>query len=270
MNRVIHIAAVSVREHSRRKLIIVFVVITLVITLGQIAFFVNFGRGGAVAATLSSFLSAGLFARLAFVAALAVSMGNIGRPFADGETALVLARPVARWQYVLGRLASSICLVAALCLLMAIETQAVRVASGHRMSAAMWGYWGIQAYNLTILSALTTLVSVFAASPVLAGVLAFVVDRFAGGVDLLYRMGEVGGLQGGFAGVLRVAWLLTPKTLHTPLAGLAGELGGAAASPVGGAGSVENSAGLVAWSLGYLASMISLTIIAARRKEVRG
>lgn len=183
--------------------------------------------------------------------------------------ALVLARPVARWQYLLGRLGASVGLVIALCLLMGVETQAIRVANGQPMSAALWGYWGIQVYNLTIICALTTLISVFAANAAIAAVLAFVIDRFASVVEALFRMSERGGVEGGLASALRVAWFLTPKTLSSPL-GTNNGLGGAAFNSGRSVLSRGNFPGLVAWSLTYLLLMIGSTIIAVRCKEVRG
>lgn len=270
MKQVLNIAGASIREHSRRKLILVFVAITLIITVLQIVFLLQSETARSLGGAFSAFVSAGVFARLAYVAALAVSMGNIGRPFSDGEASLVLARPVARWQYVLGRLAASAGLVAALCLIMAVETQAVRLFDGRQMSAAMWRYWGIQTYNLTVLSALTTLVSAFTASPVVAAVIAFAVDRFAAAIDVLVRLSEVGRLEGGLASGLRIAWWITPKNLKMPLASVAGDLAGEGSVPPGLLPWMENSAGLVAWSLSYLVLMVLVTIIGVRRKEVRG
>lgn len=270
MKRILSIAGASIREHSRRKLIVAFVVISLVITGLQIAYVVKFGSPGGAGVTFGSLISVGLLAQLAFVAALAVSIGNIGRPFSDGEAALVLARPVARGQYVLGRLFASVGLVAGLCLLMAVETQAVRLASGQPMSVPMWGYWGIQVYNLMIICALTTLISVFSSNVALVAISAFVVDRFSSGVGVFYRMSETGGLEGGLATALRIAWFLTPKSLSTPVESIKNEMAGGG-SNAGGPGLMnENSPGRVAWSLLYLTLMVALTVVAVRRKEVRG
>ena len=52
---------------------------------------------------------------IATLAAIAVSMNNIGRPFSDGEAMLILSRPLTRRQYALGRLAGSFAVILGLC-----------------------------------------------------------------------------------------------------------------------------------------------------------
>lgn len=267
MNQVMGIAGASIREHWRRKLILVFVVITLAVTVVQITSSSEQGRPNTVAGILSGFISSTVFAQLAFVAALAVSMGNIGRPFSDGEAALILARPVARWQYALGRLTGSVGLVAGLCLLMAVEAQAVRLSHGQPMSLTTWSYWGVQAYNLTVISALTTLISAFTASPGLAAILALVVYSFAGAVDLVFR--ATGGFEDPLPIGILIAWLATPKMLRASTSGTGGEFRGSG-SPIELFPGMANPASLVAWSLIYLALMVWITIITVKRKEVRG
>ena len=69
-------------------------------------------------------------------------MNNIGRPFSDGEAMLVLARPVARWQYALGRLLASMALVVGLCLLLATLLQGVNLIEDRDLGMATVGPLG--------------------------------------------------------------------------------------------------------------------------------
>lgn len=87
MSALLTIAGSAVREHSRRRLILVLVGLSLVISAGIAALSQGdqteaiFGQDtnfGTVAAL-------GLLQLLALISALAVSMGNIGRPFESGR-----------------------------------------------------------------------------------------------------------------------------------------------------------------------------------------
>lgn len=260
------IASASIREHARRKLIIVFIGVSALVAGAQIAFILN--QGKATLGPGGSFALAGFLGLLGLIATLAVSMGNIGRPFADGEAMQVLVRPVTRWQYALGRLGASVLVVAFLCFVMGIEMQVIRFVNGEGIDSVLWGHWAVTAYNLTILAAITTLVSIVASAPAVAAIIAFFIDRFIGAIGLFYRLVDAGQLDGGLAAVVRVAWLVTPKQLTSPL--VSNQFSGLGQGPQMDILFLKNTPGLVLWSVTYLAGLVLTILVLVNRKEVKG
>lgn len=269
MKQVMVLARASILEHSRRKLIIFFVIVSLAVAAWQIYLAVEGVQiPGAPGQSSPSPVSVGFYDALALLAALAVSMGNIGRPFSDGEALLVLSRPLARWQYAAGRLAASVGLIAALCLLMAAEMQVVRIVGGSSMSPVLWGHWAIHAYNLAIVAVIATLVSSFTASPVIAAVVAFLIDRFVATVGVVYRLVELGQVEGTVSSLVRAAWYVTPKKLTSPL--LLSQFDRLGSQLRERIPLVENSPLLVLWSVAYLVLLLTVISFVVNRKEVNG
>ncbi|MGH2773033.1 MAG: ABC transporter permease [Actinomycetota bacterium] len=266
MNQVLTIAAASVREHSRRKLIMFFVGASLILAAGLAYFTLRQGEGSPLALPVN--LTANRFMGfLALIAALAVSMGNIGRPFADGEAAMLLARPVARWQYAAGRLLASVLVVGGLCALMVVELQAVRLLDGSGISSGLWGYWAVQWFNLTLIVSIATLLSVVIGNPVIVAVCTYFIDQLMSGISFLYRSAELGRIAGEASGVIKFLWYVTPKQLSSAL--FLRELGaGSAEARQVMEALVGNTATMALWATAYLAGIIALTMALVARKEL--
>lgn len=270
MNAVLTIARASVTEHVRRKLVIFFLVLSLLAGGGLIYVALNDDLSSTVqgaAVGLATVLSLTLLQGLVTLAAVAVSMNNIGRPFADGEAMLILARPVARWQYALGRLLASTALVVALCLVIATLLQGVNLIEDRNLGVELWGHWATQAFNLFLLVAIATLMSALFNNPVLAAFVAFFIYASSSIVSTLYLYVHTGRI-GGVAGlIIRALWYLTPKTLISPLAlnrlEDAGDLAGASSMLL-----ISSTGARIAWAITYLIVTIGLTFLAVQRKEL--
>lgn len=270
MNAVLTIARASVTEHVRRKLVIFFLVLSVLAGGGLVYVSLNDDLSSTVesaAVGLATVLSVTLLQGLATLAAVAVSMNNIGRPFADGEAMLILARPVARWQYALGRLVASMALVIALCLVMATLLQGVNLIEDRNLGVELWGHWATQAFNLMLLVAIATLMSALFNNPVLAAFVAFFVYASSSFVSSLYLFVHTGRI-GGVAGlIISTLWYLTPKTLISPFAMNRLQEG----SDLAGASSViliSSTGARIAWAITYLIVTIGLTCLVVQRKEL--
>lgn len=265
MNQVLAIAAASIREHSRRRLIVFFVGASVLISagLGYLTVVRLEGNPLSIPANLGANQFMGF---LALIAAIAVSMGNIGRPFSDGEASLVLARPVARWQYAAGRLAASAAIIGGLCALIALELQIVRLVDQTAMSPALWGHWGTQWFNLTLVASIATLLSSVITNPVIVAVSTYFIDSFSRTVGTFYRAAEAAQVSGGAGGLIRFLWYITPKRLGSSFFfsefGDAGDKARRALDSVFG-----NSPGLIAWAVAYLVAVVTLTLYVVGRKE---
>lgn len=270
MNAVLTIARASITEHVRRKLVLFFAAISVVSGIGLIFVAMNDSLtttlvGAAVG--LATVLSVTLLPGMATLAAVAVSMNNIGRPFSDGEAMLILSRPVARWQYALGRLMASMALVVGLCLLLATILQAVNLIEDRNLGAELWGHWATQAFNLILLASITTLMSAWINNPVLAAFVAFFLYASSNAISTLYLFvttGRIGGIGGG---IITALWYLTPKRLISPLAmdqmQRAGDMAGSSTMLL-----IESTGMRIAWAVAYLLAMIALTFALIQRKEL--
>ena len=265
MNQVLTIAAASVREHSRRKLILFFLVTSFVVA-GGFAYVTVRGLDGPMWGLVSFYVN-GFMATLALVAALAVSMGNIGRPFGDGEASMILARPVARWQYAAGRLLAGIAVIGGLCALMAVELQIVRLLSERGPGAGLWQYWAVQWFNLTVIAAIATLLSTLMANPILVAILTYFIDKVTGTVTALHRSSEIARISTEASGIVRFLWYVTPKQLGSSLffqeLGINTAEAGQAIQLLTG-----TTKWIVVWATAYLIGVVLLTMVLVGRKEV--
>jgi ABC-type transport system involved in multi-copper enzyme maturation permease subunit len=267
VNPILIIAGASVKEHSRRKLILFFVGFSLLVMAllfyfvidqkGQQVFFSGQGIVVTVADAVLSFF--------ALLAALAVSMGNVGQPFASGEALSVIARPVTRWQYALGRLLGSIAVIAGLCLLLAVELQIVQIVAEETEAAAeLWGHWAVTAFNLTILASIATLLSVAISTPIIVAIIAYFVQQAVGGITfarIILNQVPQNADVGAIKTIVEVLWYITPKFLTSPLQ--ASRLPEEMSREL-----FQNPPWLIAWALAWLVGIVALTLFFVRRKEV--
>ena len=215
------IARASLAEHSRRRLTLFFLVASVLLT----APLVYLARSPRAAQQLvesprelAALAALGFLQYLAVFAALATSMGNIGRPFESGEALTILARPVARWQYVLGRLMGSASFVIGFCLALAVETTIVQMVAGDTAAGVVWGHWATTAFNLVVVAAIATVLSAVLSNPVVVAVTAFFAYLTTSTIATVHQLGQTGQLSGGLARFFNIAWLVTPKLLPSPLA----------------------------------------------------
>ncbi len=270
MNAVLTIAHASVTEHVRRKLVAFFGILVAMAAVGLVYVSLNNDLSSTLvgaAVGIATYFSLTLLQGLSTLAAVAVSMNNIGRPFADGEATLILARPVARWQYALGRLLGSIALVVALCLLLLVLLQGINVLEDRNLGVELWGHWATQAFNLILLVSLTTLMSALFNNPVLAAFASFFVYASSGFVSALYLLVDTGRVRGVGGAVISVLWYLTPKTLISPLALERMTRDGNPMS-AGSMMLISSTGARIAWGVAYLAATIALTFVLIRRKEL--
>lgn len=267
MSAVLAIARACIREHFRRRLIFFFVGLAVVVALGFT--YLRFNKdmtssmvGAAVG--LGTLATLGLLSGLATLATVAVSMNNIGRPFSDGEAMLILSRPVSRRQYALGRLLASIAVVIGLCVVMAVLAQTLGLFGNRGAGAALWGHWAAAAFNLSVLAAMTTMMSALVNTPVLAALISYFVYSSAGIVSALNRLVAAGEIRNLPAALIRIAWLVTPKTLPSPLAA---RVSGQAAYADTGL-MPPSIPSRLAWAAGYLAVVMALTFLLADRKDL--
>ncbi|MCA1839710.1 MAG: hypothetical protein ABR507_04170 [Actinomycetota bacterium] len=272
MKAIAVIAGYTLCEHSRRKLIAFFAIASLVLTLALGYLVLRNSDTGGVFGAGGLLVNAGVtsvFQLFILLAALAVSMGNIGAPFANGEAQVVLARPVSRAQYALGRLSASWLIVIALAVLMLLETEAVRVAGHVGWSSGYVAHWASSAFNAMVVTTITTILSIYFSTPVIAAVLGYVAQTIAGGVGLLEGLARAGIIKGFLATSVRVTWYVFPKFLNSPLT-----VKGAAGASRAGAGLTEalstltNSPGLIAWAFAYLVGLVLLTLFLVSKREI--
>ena len=276
MRTIAVIAKSAIKEHSRRKLIWIALIVSL-LTMAFLLYFaiskdqtdVLFGSrtGEARGATIASFASLGFLGLFGLFVTLAVSMGNVGQAFSSGEAALVLARPVERWQYAIGRLAGSIAIVLGFCAVAAVEMQIVSVAGGSGMSGDLWQHWGAQAFGLTVVAAITTLFSSLISIPIVAAVIAFFINQLAGGAVFLHNLVRANVIKGGLAKAVEVLWYITPKFIQSNLIQSAPR-GGQSSAEMEMIRSFKNSAGLTVWACAYLAGIVLVIVTLVERKEI--
>ncbi len=270
MKTVITLARAAVTEHVRRKLVLFFVGMALLAGLGLVYVSLNQDlSANLIGATvgLATVLSLTLLQGMATLAAVAVSMNNIGRPFSDGEAMLMLARPVARWQYALGRLLASMALVVGLCFLLAALLQGVNLIENRDLGWQLWGHWATQAFNLMLLVSITTLMSALVKNPVLAAFVGFFVYTSSNTISTLYLYVTTGRVGGAFGAVVTALWYLTPKRLISPLAldqiQQSGDLVGASSMML-----IQSNGLRIAWAVSYLVATVLLTFALVQRKEL--
>ncbi|HEX2258593.1 MAG TPA: hypothetical protein VHJ40_02480 [Actinomycetota bacterium] len=269
MKPVLTIALAAVREHTRRKFLLFFLAILLAVTAGMIYLTYNRTLGGALFDAAVNLVNVASLSFMFFIAALttiAVSMGNIGRPFSDGEAMLVLARPVARWQYGIGRLLGSVFVVLILCLLMAGQMQVVQLFEDTQISSQLPGHWATTAFNLTLLAAITTLLSSLLNTPILVAIGSYLVYQALGAISVLNVMAKSDVLRGWMAGVVRIAYFLSPKTLVSPLT--SAQLSEAAPRGGGVPSVPSTSGGTVIMAFVYLAAIVLATVVIVQRRDL--
>lgn len=256
------VSGFTLLQHSRRKLIAFFLIGSAVITAGGITLEAIQSEAEMIFGPLPlAGIVQGFLSIFATVAVLAVSMGNFNQSFKEGEATIVLSRPVARWQYTLGRLLASIGIAAGLCIIFAAEVQIVQIIAKSSDPGLLWAQWGIAIFNFAVLIAITSLLSALIGVPVLVFILAYVIQLIVGGLMGAHRAIEAGGLSGWFSKVLEALYYVTPKFLNAPVdpATVPTEM----RSFFGG-----NSAGIVIWAVAYLAAMVLATIFLVNRKEI--
>ncbi len=269
MKPVLTIALAAVREHSRRKFLLFFVVILLAVTAGMIYVTYNRTVGGALFNAAVNLVNVASISFMFFIAALttiAISMGNIGRPFSDGEAMLVLARPLSRAQYAIGRLFGSVFVVLFLCLLMAGQMQVIQLFEDTQISSQLPGHWATTAFNLTLLAAITTLLSSVLNTPILVAIGAYLVYQALGAISVLNVMAKSGILRGWMGGAMRIAYFLSPKTLVSPLA--SSQLNEAAPRGGGVPSVPSTSTGTILMAFVYLAAIVLATVVIVQRKDL--
>lgn len=258
------IAAASITEHRRRKLILVFSIISLLAT-GLLIYLTRQASAEAVfgpEASIGQFITLGFLQFFALIAALAVSMGNVGQPFASGEAQSVLVRPVTRWQFVLGRYLGSVTVIAGLCLLMALESQLVQFIAVQELSADLWWTWAVATFNLSVVAAMTTFASVFFSVPAVAAILGFVGNQIVGASRFVHAIEQTGEVSGTLATIFKVIWYATPKYLTSPFDQIQGQREGVIDMIV------DNTPGLAIWAAAWLVGLVVLSALLSRRKRL--
>lgn len=216
MRQALVIARASLAEHSRRRLTLVFLLLSVTLTAPLVYLARSPDIADAVSGPRGLAAAAAPLRYLALFAALASSMGNIGHPLASGEALLVLARPVAKWQYALGRLLGSASFVVGFCLALATETAVVALVAGQgAVPAELVGHWAVTAFNMVVAASIATLVSAVVANPVIVAAVAFFAYQTSAVAAALRA--EAARLPESVAGWVEVAWLATPKLLVSPL-----------------------------------------------------
>ena len=268
MSPVLTIAIASVKENSRRKLLLVFSLISLLVTAVLIFVALRKEDAGVIFGTgfdIGSVAALGFLAILALIAAMAVSMNSIGPSFASGEAALVLARPLSRTQYALGRLLGSAIAVLGFTALVATETQIARIATGEAMSGLLWEHWLVQGFNLLVISAFTTLMSCFFSVSIVSAVLAFVFDQVVTGLFTLHSVVQASLLEGPLATIIEVGWYVTPKFVPSPLQ--TEQLRSAPAEAVPFA-IIDPTLGLWLWAAAWWVAIMGAVVLITNRKQI--
>lgn len=268
MKAILTIAGASILEHRRRKLIGFFVLITLVIVAGLVYLTLDTDLGANLmnaAVGMATIASVGLLPALMVLAAIAVSMNNVGRPFGDGEAALILARPVARWQFVLGRLLGSIGVIVGLCALMALLATGVGLIDQSGVNPDVLGHWAITAFNLSLLAALVTFMSTLLGNPLIAAFSGYLLYAAATPVSTLYLLVSNGNITGGPSAVITAAWFVTPKKLLSPLRQSGAD--GPEMSALADSALLPGNGARLGWGLAFIAVVLTLSFLVAGRKE---
>lgn len=269
MNPVLTIARASILEHRRRKIIGFFVVIALIVVAGLAYLTLDNDLSANLvdsAVGMATVASVGLLPAMTVLAAIAVSMNNVGRPFSDGEAALILARPVARWHFVLGRLLGSIGVIAGLCAVMALLATGVGVIDQTGVEPAVLGHWAFTAFNLSLLAAIVTLLSTLIGNPLIAAFSGYLLYAASTPVSALYLLVSNGNITGVPGAIITGAWFITPKTLRSPLA-QSGAGGSQIDSSLIDAALLSSNTARLAWAVAYIAVVVTLGILVAERKE---
>lgn len=261
VRQILIVSGFTLLQHSRRKLIAFFLIGSAVITLGGIALEATDAQ---IQVLFGPFplhqIIQGFLSFFATLAVLAVSMGNFNQSFKEGEATIVLSRPVARWQYTLGRVLASVAIAAGLCIVFAAQVQVVQIVAKASDPGLLWAQWGIAIFNFSVLVALTSLLSAVIPIPILVAIVAFFAQYLFAGLMGAHRAIEAGALSGWFSKAVEALYYITPKFLDAPVdpatvpADMRSLLG-------------DNSLGLVIWAVAYLAAMVVATIFLVNRKE---
>ena len=261
MRHILIVSGFTVLQHSRRKLIAFFLIASAIITLGGIALEASGAEIEVVLGPIPLHLVLqGFLSFFATFAVLTVSMGNFNRSFKEGEATIVLSRPVARWQYTLGRLLASVAIAAGICIIFAAEVQMAQIVAKASEPGLLWAQWGIAIFNFTVLIAITSLLSAVIPVPILVFFVGWGAQLIFAGLMGIHRAIEAGGLSGWFSKVLEALYYITPKFLDAPVdpATVPAEM----RTLLG-----DNSLGLVVWAVAYLTAMVLATIFLVNRKE---
>lgn len=273
MNQILVVASSTLREHARRKILMFFGIFSVLLAatltfIWKTASVREVFQAGEDGAGMTLVITgSSVFGLFALIAALVTSMGNIGRPFSNGEALAILARPVSRAQFALGRFAAGAVAVVAFCALLALQLQIVLlIAGGTRYaSGVLWEHWATTAFNLVIVSAIGTLFSALIPTPSLVAVIGYFVNQVVAVSGFLHRLAEENVVRGTAAQIFGFLWLITPKYLVSRLAG-ASQGGLRSAEGIDLLGT--NSLGLVVWALAWLGALLAITIALTNRKEI--
>ena len=265
MSQAVVVARAALAEHSRRRLTIFFLLASVLLTTPLVYLARSPDAGGLTDSprTLAALASLGILRYLALFATIAVSMGNIGRPFASGEALTVLARPVARWQFALGRLLGSVSFAAGLCLVLAVETTLVQLVAGGGFTAEIWAHWATTAFNLALVAAIATLVSSIVGNPILVAVTTYFAYLTINALGAVNQVIASGAVSGPLARWFELAFRIGPKLLPSPLA-LRAVTGGDGAL----AGAPAVTPGLVATTSAWIVALTALAVWVTSRKDV--
>lgn len=260
MTPILIVAGSALLEHTRRKLIAFFLIFS-VLVMAVLIYIVSredFSRTFNARSTDFVFLiSNSVLGFLALLATLAVSMGNVGAPFMSGEAAPILARPIRRSQYALGRFLASATVVVGLCAAIALELTIVQANAGAATPGLLWGHWATTAFNLIVVAAIATLMSVAISTPIVVAILAYFIDQALGGITFARALTRAAPLPETVEGVINTLWYVTPKFLISPY-----QPRGQGIPSFGG-----NSAELVIWAVLYLIGLVAAAALLTERKE---
>lgn len=263
------IAALTYREHTRRKLVVFVLMGSLLIAVASIYGLTEADEGAGENNLEPLVVRSHQFLQLlAFAIAIGVSMTH-GEPLRTGEALTMLARPLRRWQYVVGRFLGSIAVVWLACVVMGLALQLPFVIQENRFFVVMIREWAVVGFNLTVLAGVGTLFSTILPSSLLAGLMALFVDRFAAAMAHFYRLAQTFPLRGVRDFVVRLGWWATPKHLVSPLdlwqqkTGVGVRFQSPFDTPL-----PENTVALALWGVGYLVAVLCATSILVRRKEL--
>ena len=259
MNRTFIVAGATVREHTRRRTLIFFAVAAMLVTAGSTYLVLTRPDLASLLGTnltLPELTSLGLFGLLATVGTLVVSMGNIRPLFASGEADAMLSRPITRTDLVTGRTLASVMLVLGSCASFGAASQIISLIAGEGFSKELAGHWVSEAFNLTVLCLMTTLLSGWFRAPAIVAVCGYLADQAVTSIQTFYQMVESGTLAGTGTKIIQMAWWVSPKYLPSPLLTKTGLVG----QP-----SLEWT--LVLWGSGWSALLLFLIVKKASQSE---
>lgn len=263
MRGLMAVARFTITEYGRRKLIAFFVFGSLLPTAALIYLALNGSDLGALKGAgrtdITTIASLGIMQTFALIATLAVAMNNVGAGFASGEAAMILARPLGRAKYAMGRFIASSSITVGLCALLAVETSLPGLLTGHAQLTLLWQHWGTMAFNLVIVGAITTMLSALVNPAVLAAIAAYIFQAGAGAVASIRGLVTGGLLKGFVADILNLAWYVTPKFLTSPVYDQ--QVAGIITLP-------RNTFGLTIWAIAYAAGALAVTAWVVQRKRV--